>query len=84
MERKTDDWMQSNIKALVDPQEPLLAAVKKWKLTWLGHATHHDSLSKTILQGILEGTMVGRGNAGWTESGHSCPHQKCQDSLLQK
>ena len=27
----------------------------KLMLTWFGHVTHHDSLSKTILQGTLEG-----------------------------
>ena len=31
------------------------------KLAWFGHFTHHDSLSKTILQGTSE---VVRGNAG--------------------
>ena len=25
------------------------------KLAWFGHVTHHDSLSKTILQGISKG-----------------------------
>ena len=28
---------------------------KRWKLAWLRHVTSHNSLSKTILQGILEG-----------------------------
>ena len=31
------------------------ATVKRWKLAWFGHDTHHDSLSKTILRGTLEG-----------------------------
>ena len=39
----------------VGPQEPLLAIVKRWKLALFGHVTNHDSLSKTILQGTLEG-----------------------------
>ena len=29
--------------------------VKRWKLAWFGQVTGHDSLSKTILQGIREG-----------------------------
>ena len=37
------------------PQEPLLATVRRWKLAWFRHVTHHDSLSKTILQDTLEG-----------------------------
>ena len=28
---------------------------KQWKLVWFGHVTRHSSLSKTILQGTLEG-----------------------------
>ena len=36
-------------------QEHLLATDKRWKLVWFGHVTYHNSLSKTILQGTLEG-----------------------------
>ena len=42
----------SKINFLVSSQEPLLATVKRRKLAWFGHVTRHDSLSKTILQGI--------------------------------
>ena len=55
LEHKTDDWVQSKINILVGPQEPLLATVKSWELARLRHVTHQDSLSKTILQGTLEG-----------------------------
>ena len=54
LEHKTNDWVQSETNFLVGPQEHL-ATVKKWKLAWFGHNTRHDSLSKTILQGTLEG-----------------------------
>ena len=37
------------------PQEPLLATVKRRKRAWFGHATLYDCLSKTTLQGTLEG-----------------------------
>ena len=47
-------WVQIKINFLLCPQEPLLAAVKRQKLAWFGHVIHHDSLSKTILQGTLE------------------------------
>ena len=39
----------------ISQQKPLLAAVKGWKLVWFGHVTRHNSLSKPILQGSLEG-----------------------------
>ena len=51
LKQKTSDWVQSKIYFLVDPKKPLLAHVKRRKLAWFGHVTHHDSLSKTILQG---------------------------------
>ena len=51
----------------VGPQEPLFAIVRRRKLAWFGYVTPHDSLSKTILLGTLEGdAVVGRGHAGWT------------------
>ena len=67
-------WSKINI--FVGLQEPLLAAVKRERLTcfWLTcfwHVLWYDSLSKTSPQGTLEGgwhggdTVVGRGNAGW-------------------
>ena len=55
MEQKTNDWVWSKINSLVGSQEPLLATVKRPKLAWFRHVAHHDSLSKTIVQGSLEG-----------------------------
>ena len=52
---KTNDWVRSKINFPVGPQEPPLTTVKRWKLEWFEYVTHHDSLSKTILQGALEG-----------------------------
>ena len=52
---KTNNWVWSKINFLVGLQEPFLAIVKRLKLTWFGHVTHHDTLSITILQGTLEG-----------------------------
>ena len=36
-------------------QLPFESTVKTQKLAWFGHVTCHYSLSKTILQGTLEG-----------------------------
>ena len=55
LEHKTNDWVRSKINSLVGTQEPLLATVERWKLAWFGHVTCQNSLSKTILQGTLEG-----------------------------
>ena len=51
LERKTSDWVWSKINFLVGPQEPVLATVKRRKLTWFGHVTRQDSLSETLPQG---------------------------------
>ena len=60
----------------MDPQELVLATVKRWELTWFRYVMHHDSLSKTILQGTLEvgDAVVGRGGTEWmvSKSGHPC------------
>ena len=39
----------------VSTEKTLLASVKRQKLAWFGHVTCHDSLSKTVFQGTLEG-----------------------------
>ena len=61
LERKSNDWVWSKINFRVGPQELLLATIKRWKPGWFGHVTRHDSLSKTILQGTLEGRQC----CGW-------------------
>ena len=62
-------------------REKKITLQRDYKETYKGHVTRHDSLSKTILQGTLEGgrRVVGRGNAEWTTSkcGHPCPCQNC-------
>ena len=66
LEHKTSDWLRSKINSCV-PLEPLLAPVKRQKLAWFGHVTHHNSLSKTILQGTFEGGQCrGRQRKCWT------------------
>ena len=51
------------------PQESLLATVKRRKPAWFGHVTCQDSLSKTILQGTLEGGRLrGRQRKCWMEN----------------
>ena len=69
LEHKTNDWVRSKINSLVGTQEPLLATVERWKLAWFGHVTCQNSLSKTILQGTLEGgRRCGRQRKCWVEN----------------
>ena len=53
-EQKTNDWVRNKISFLAGPQQPLLAAVKRWKLAWFGPAMHQDSLSTTMIQCTLK------------------------------
>ena len=68
-QHKTNDWVRSKVNSLVSVStEPLLATVKRRKLAWFGHVTRHNSLSKTILQGTLEGgRCCGRQRKCWKD-----------------
>ena len=55
LEHKTNDCLQSEINLLRVQRERLLAAGSRREPARFGHVTRHDSLSKTILQGTLEG-----------------------------
>ena len=69
LEHKTNDWVRSEISFLVDPQEPLLATVKRLKLAWFGHVTRHENLSKPVLQDTVEGgRRRGRQRKCWLDN----------------
>ena len=68
-DRKTNEFVRNQITLLAGPQEPLLATVRRRKLSWFGHVTRHNTLSKTILQGTLEGgRRRGRQKKGWMDN----------------
>ena len=81
LEHKTNRWVRSKINILTGPHEPLLAMSKRR----FEHATCHDSLSKTILQGTLEGgRRRGRQRKCWMNNikksvdiPRPCPCQNC-------
>ena len=41
--------------SLIGTYEPIIQSIRQRKLKWYGHTIRHDNLSKTILQGIVEG-----------------------------
>jgi len=50
-------------------RDTLLATVKRWKINWLDHICRHNSLAKTILQGIAEGGRKrGRPRKSWLDN----------------
>ena len=68
MDHKTNEYVRGQVTILAGPQEPLLATVKRRKLQWFGHTARHNSLSKTILQGTVEGgRRRGRPRKCWTD-----------------
>ena len=67
-QHKTNEFVKNQVTMLAGPQEPLLAIVKRRKLAWFGHVTRHNTLSKTIMQGTLEGgRRRGRPRKSWTD-----------------
>ena len=65
-EHKTNNYVWSKIESLAGPQEPLLSTAKRRKLKWFGHNTRRCSLSKTIMQGTVQGQRTrGRPRKNW-------------------
>ena len=68
VEHKTNEHVREQVTSIAGPQEPLLATVKRRKLQWFGHVTRHNTLSKTILQGTVEGgRRRGRPRKSWSD-----------------
>jgi hypothetical protein len=63
-EHKTNAYVRDNINMYAGNQEQLLSVIKRRKLAWHGHVTRHDFLSKTILQGTVNGFELLRGEIG--------------------
>ena len=53
-EGKTNIFVKNKISTLIGTVEPLLQTIRRRKLTWFGHTSRHNSITKTILQGIVE------------------------------
>lgn len=67
-ERKSNDFVRSQVAQFTGPQELLLALVKRRKLSWFGHI-RRKSLPKTVLQETLEGgRRRGRQTKSWMDN----------------
>ena len=68
-EHKTNEYVRAQVTLLDGPHEPLLAIIKRRKLTWFGHVSRHNTLPKTILQGTLTGGRKrGRQQKNWLDN----------------
>ena len=54
-EHVTNDEVRRRIEEQIGPFVDLLTAVKRRKLRWYGHVTRSNGLSKTVLQGTVQG-----------------------------
>ena len=75
----TNKKVRRKIQAAIDEYDELLTLVKKRKPRWFGHVSRSSGLTKSILQGIVEGER-GRGDrkgVGKTrlKSGQDCTLQ---------
>ena len=65
-ERKTNVLVNNLINEKVGSYVPLLDIIMRRKMTKFGHITRHDSMSKTIIQGYVEGNRKrGRPKKNW-------------------
>ena len=62
----TNVEVKRRISQAIGPHQDLLQIVKNRKLRWYGHVTRHQGLTKTILQGTVEGgRKQGRPRKRW-------------------
>ena len=52
---KTNEYITDVMISLISIYEPILQSIRQRKLKWYGYTIIHDNLSKTILQGMVEG-----------------------------
>ncbi|PIK35676.1 endonuclease-reverse transcriptase [Apostichopus japonicus] len=65
----TNEEVRSTVKQHIANYEDLLTTVKKRKLRWYGHVIRTDGLSKTILQGTVQGERRrGRQRKRWADN----------------
>ena len=62
IEPTTNEYLRQPVDSLVGKQEPLLASLKRRKRSWFCDITRHNTISKTTLQGNLDGERT----TGWT------------------
>ena len=68
-DRVTNEKVRSTIKHHIGPHEDLLTTVKIRKLKWFGRVTRSCGLTKTVLQGPVEGKRKrGRQRKRWTDN----------------
>ena len=69
LEHKTNEYVWEKIKSITCHQETIITTIKRRKMAWFGHVVRHDTLTKTILQGTIEGgRRRGRQRKCWLDN----------------
>ena len=69
LEHKTNEYVWEKIKSITCHQETIITSIKRRKMAWFGHVVRHDTLTKTILQGTIEGgRRRGRQRKCWLDN----------------
>ena len=67
LEHKTNEYVWDRINSITDHQQTIVTTLKKSKMAWFGHVLRHDTLTKIILQGTVEGgRRRGQQRKNWT------------------
>ena len=69
LEHKIIEYVWDRIKSIAGHQETIITTIKRRKMAWFGHILRHDTLTKIILQGTVEGgRRRGRQRKSWLDN----------------
>ena len=69
LEHKTNEYVWDRINSIAGHQETIITTIKRRKMAWFGHVLRHDTLTKIILQGTVEGgRRRGRQRKSWLDN----------------
>ena len=81
---KTNLFVKNKINILIGTFEPLLQTIRRRRLKWFGHTSRHNSITKTILQGMVEGSRKrGRPKRKYIDDVKELTKMEIDDILLE-
>ena len=64
LEQMTNEYVWDRINSVAGRQQTIIiTTIKRRKMAWFGHVLRHDTLTKAILQGTVEGGPAKRSTA---------------------
>ena len=83
-EGKINIFVKNKINTLIGTFELLLQTIRRRKLKWFGHTSRHNSITKTILQGMVEGSRTrGRPKRKYIDDVKEWTKMEIDDILLE-